>query len=1373
MKQRLLLALLMLLTSAGFMKVEGEIQITLPRTPDKSENVTITFTSKQAAAFSTASYPIITNYTGDNYLKVTATTATYTIPTSTDGTTSLTLQTGYSADGSWGNVSVTVDGPVSAFIVEDKPAADALHLQNYITSLTFSQNNQLADLRLGGSSNALTTIALPNLAYLSCSGEKLSYIPAKPEKMDASNYKIVDKVSLNAKLGSDDPANKFVFTVDELLGASGIVEKDNININDLAITNLRDKDGNALTEQVIVSQPKDVANGYWVFKNASEIYMDGTYTADIVVASTNKSYPGLVFGNVTLVVDPVEFVLKDDGTNKTQGSYQVYEQPANAVVTESTKLNKGDELLVTPKPEKGYVFKSFTVNNGLTKIASVDGDPENSARYKVVGNVDPAIKADFSYGTAKLTYTTTTNQYSEMTVYSGRIGEYTDADRLSNDAELTVGSYITIVARALEGEEVSKVTVNGTEIEDQDKDNSKETFKAEIQVPAQGVDVVVYFGGIEKRTLTIKKQGSGLNTVSVKDNTNYNYPLSESASIYYYCDVVPETRLTIGFTLMDPAKYTIESVTVNGSNYWPSGVTRLEDGSYQINGYRMPNENVKIVITAKELSEITVDLLDPMTFDYDGLPHEVSYKTTPAGIDGIKVTYIKDGVSCNPIDAGTYTVKFEREADENFKKLDESKTFTINTVPLYITQLPTVTKNEDGSFDIDGGEVRYVQGAGYSSEVVDGEFEFSNDPDGNGIGGMTFTPYDDSNFSNASACKANVAYGDKAKDVVSVDVLNEAGDAWLIVKNGSAVVSNSVVKDTELTFAIQNKDENLIGKYRVYQVNDEDEVISDNLLAQNDGKFKTYADYKTLRFKLTVEDDRHHLTLDELATTTYTCDYKNGQSIKYPIETTFYNDLKVKETGASLSVGGWDWSKDQGNWTITYYDKNGREIATPVNAGTYKVKAVRKATGSYYAFETECSLVINKIDIPNANALIPLPTASRITKGSPLYYSSLNGATEVAGYYAFNVEDPTVTLSKSTPFAVKFVPRNSNYNDYEFDQSVTVPVTEKAVLQLYTVGYGYIEITDEAGHNYSVYDEIVSGTKMTVKAIPDSDCELVSIMKDGQEVSNPFTFVFADEPVYIYAEFKVKEVEVEVPGEPEIDEDSQYTITLPTSLVGAKLSKTGVYSVKRGGSFSFSVATLPADASKVVVKIGNVTIKPSSSGVYTLSDITSNYTVSVSLPNPTEIKLNVPTEYKNKGGYLMGRVQVQGPRSSAKFYYNDEVTLIAFPESGVKFAGWTGDVSGLTQVKEIVLTKDLSVKATFSGTPTGIEDIMAASIATGKGCVWVRGIANADVTIVSIAGRVQAQERISGDTRIDVPAGIYVVVLESGSDVKRVKVIVK
>lgn len=1369
MKQRLLLALLMLLTSAGFMKVEGEIQITLPQASEKSENVTITFTSDQAAAFSTVdpSYPVITNYTGDDYLKVTATTATYTIPTSTDGDITLRLKTDYSADKSWGNILITIDGPVSMFVVENQPAADALHLQNYITSLTFSQNNQLADLRLGGSSNALTTDALPNLAYLSCSGEKLNYIPAKPEKMDAKNYKIGGKVSLNAELNNNGPANKFVFTVDQLLGGSTVVEKNNININDLTITNLRDKGGNELTEAVTVSQPENVANGYWVFKNASGIYMDGTYTANIVVASTNKSYPGLVFGNVTLVVDPVEFVLKDDGTDKTQGSYDVYEQPANAVVTESTKLNKGDELLVTPKPNDGYVFKSFTVNNGLTKIASIKGDPENSARYKVVGNVNPTIKADFSYGTAKLTYTAS-SAYGTVKVFEGRIDNYDDSKKLSSGATLEVGSYVTIEAKANDGNTVAKVTMNGNDITSLDRDNNAGIFKAEVQVPAEGVDIVVDFGGIAERKLTIKLQGDGLNTVSVKDNTSTNYPLTTTQTIYRYCEVVPETRLTIGFTLTNANDYAIESVSVNGSNYWPYGVTRLEDGSYQINEYWMPNEDVMIVVTAKKLTEITVDLLDPKIFDYDGLPHEVSYKTTPAGIDGIKVTYIKDGVSCNPIGAGDYTVKFERDADDNFKKLDANETFTINTVPLYITQLPTVTKNDDGSFDIEGGEVRYIQGAGYSSEVVKGEFVFS-DSNSDEVGDLIFTAANKSNFSLEAVASAQVAYGDKAKETVAVEVLNEAGNASLIVKNENAVVGSTVVKGTKLSFTVLNEDLNLADKYHVYQVNDEGVNIGDDLLETS---FTNYANYTNLRFKLTVEDTRNHLTLDKLATTTYTCDYKNGQSIEYPIGTTFYNDLKVTETGASLSAG-WNWTSDENNWTITYYDKNGREIATPVNAGTYKVKAVRKATGSYYAFETECSLVINKIDIPNAENLIPLPTASRINKDTQLRYAYLSGATEVAGYYTYNVPNVLITLSESGSFPVKFVPYNTNYNEYEFKTNVDVYVTDRALLSCSTSGYGTIEIKDKAGNTYGYGSEILAGTELTVTATPFTNCELVSITKDGSSMSNPFTFVFGDKTVYIDATFKVKEVEVEVPGDPVIDDDSQYTITLPTSLVGAKLSKTGVYSVKRGGSFSFSVATLAADASKVVVKIGNVTIKPSSSGVYTLSDITSNYTVSVSLPNPTEIKLTVPTEYKNAGGYLMGRVQVQGPRSSAKFYYNDEVTLIAFPESGVKFAGWTGDVSGLTQVKEIVLTKDLSVKATFSGTPTGIEDIMAASIATGKGCVWVRGIANADVTIVSIAGRVQAQERISGDTRIDVPAGIYVVVLESGSDVKRVKVIVK
>ena len=158
------------------------------------------------------------------------------------------------------------------------------------------------------------------------------------------------------------------------------------------------------------------------------------------------------------------------------------------------------------------------------------------------------------------------------------------------------------------------------------------------------------------------------------------------------------------------------------------------------------------------------------------------------------------------------------------------------------------------------------------------------------------------------------------------------------------------------------------------------------------------------------------------------------------------------------------------------------------------------------------------------------------------------------------------------------------------------------------------------------------------------------------------------------------------------------------------------------------------------------------------------------------MKVNIPLIYHEKGQPTSGRVQIINNTSSdGKYYYNDELTLIAYPETGVEFDSWSD--KNKDSVRDIVLDKaEISLQAVFKGTPvTGIEDIESAAITTGKGFIMVKNVANANakVTVVSISGRLQAQEAVSGDTRIDVPQGIYVVVLESGSDVKRVKVIVK
>ena len=242
-----------------------------------------------------------------------------------------------------------------------------------------------------------------------------------------------------------------------------------------------------------------------------------------------------------------------------------------------------------------------------------------------------------------------------------------------------------------------------------------------------------------------------------------------------------------------------------------------------------------------------------------------------------------------------------------------------------------------------------------------------------------------------------------------------------------------------------------------------------------------------------------------------------------------------------------------------------------------------------------------------------------------------------------------------------------------------------------------------------------------------------------------------------------------------IDPNTECIVRTPydEDVAGVHINKQGINVVKIGSDFEFTVDAYEDDLKNVKVTVDGAELKPTSENKYVISKVKKNTEVKVTLANPTRIKVVVEKETKNAKGYVMGHVDVEGLFSDSTCYYNTTIRLAAYPESGVEFMNWSDVTSNTQLIRELTITKELTIKPVFSGTPTGIEDIMAASITTGRGYVWVRGIANADVTIVSISGRVQARQRISGDTQINVPAGIYVVVLESGSDVKRAKVIVK
>lgn len=181
MKQRLLLALLMLFSSVGFMKVDAQISITLPKT-ETVEDVTITFTSSTKKFTSPTSenpsYPVM----GEAKPTVSkdGATVTYKFKTKTDAPTSLEIAKGFpeAASNSWGEITLTLNGKVSSFGVTANPTKNEKNVLNYITSLSFTNNGVLEQLVLA-KGQAHETTGLPNLKELSCSGNKLTWIPKK------------------------------------------------------------------------------------------------------------------------------------------------------------------------------------------------------------------------------------------------------------------------------------------------------------------------------------------------------------------------------------------------------------------------------------------------------------------------------------------------------------------------------------------------------------------------------------------------------------------------------------------------------------------------------------------------------------------------------------------------------------------------------------------------------------------------------------------------------------------------------------------------------------------------------------------------------------------------------------------------------------------------------------------------------------------------------------------------------------------------------------------------------------------------------------------------------------------------------------------
>lgn len=1344
MKQRLLLALLMLLTSAGFLKAENNIVFKIPKA---SGTVTITMDG----SFTDKSHPIVSSPTDKVVLDFTTTQTIVKVGEDKENEQVVDIEIGANTV-----TKINTTGKVTEFDASGVSASSVIGTA--LKSLEFVSNGVLTTLKLGSGGNYV----FPNLETLSCSGNKLSFIPAKSnfKNMQDAGYKIGTQSpeGVAYKPTTSPTANQekgIDLTLDLIkIGNAQLfypVVKTAVSYSAWQVT---DGKGFAKVDGTYSYKYKFYeASGSNIFAGES------SYTCDLI--SSDANYPGVVIKGVKVDIAAATFTVKKEVPEK-HGTIIVYSD--NDAKTEvSGVVNKNAPLLFVLTPDKNYtVDKERVKTEGLT-TPKWNGDHFTA---NVLGDVDPKVTAYFKGADCKIQYTASYPEGKVAVTYEGGAA-------IQTDTKVAYGTRIEIVPTATkEGYKVEKVQVNGIDL-------AQTNGKYIHEVTGDVTISVTWTNVTTKKIYWDKTVSSIFENPTVKSGATWN------GAGYHEAASGKEVVFELKYKNGQSAQNTLKKVLVNGSS---DGVkyTKSADDTYIIS-FIVPKieGDVYVTIETTALSPVEITAEAKHEVIYNGQEQDMPYKISPELTDNISILYKQEDASENMFakgkykNVGTYDVKFARPADNVWQEAtvivngkpqgtgNYAKLIIKAATPTIVTK-PSVTvekKEADGkttySYKVTPGKAQLNSNTPLTGEwvVVDntsnvngeGITEVKDEPKETKLVYVRFTAQikdkeKDPNYAPTFVQVPATVTGSTLKSY-KVTIAKLPVGTTLELFNGSSPVKSgeSVLEGTTLT-AIMSAE-----GYKDAQV-----AAVDDQGNKNNQIVVTEVE-KAKKYTVTVDGDMMLGivgTPSEYAKEIILNPDRPEQKVAYNGQPQYFDVnksvLKIKDGNVLTTFN---------NAPSVSYFIAGTKVAAPIEVGVYTVIIEREAGGSYAPFKLEDKFEIIKADPAVADKT---PKATEISIGQMLSQSQLIGEMPIEGSYQW-VKDEKMTTAGTFTKAVKFVPADTkNYNEVTLKKAVEVTVSDKTLITFVTPVNGQITIVDSNNKEYVSGSVVKEGTKLTVTAIPNEGFEVKSFTVGSKSVSgNTYSFTFGKESISIVVEFKLKEVNPE-----------SVVITLPTvQPMGAILSKTGAQEVAFNGELTFSVATLAADKNKVSVTANGVSLKPNSNGVYTVK-ADKNKTVSVSVANPTAIVVKADTTL-SPGLKPMGKVEIQGWTSTKKYYYGDVVTVTAFPESGVTFVGWKGFTDDSNPLEVILKEPSYTFKALYKGIPTGIEDIMAASIATGKGCVWVRGIANADVTIVSIAGRVQARQRISGDTRIDVPAGIYVVVLESGSDVKRVKVIVK
>ena len=196
------------------------------------------------------------------------------------------------------------------------------------------------------------------------------------------------------------------------------------------------------------------------------------------------------------------------------------------------------------------------------------------------------------------------------------------------------------------------------------------------------------------------------------DNTNGGY-IAISAPADLYADGITAKEATVENNLVDT------SVAVSDITY-SSGSAPKTAGTYTasvtIGG---ATASIEYTLVKRNAAADMFVFSAPANLVYDGTAKYATVEVSPeiTGMGAVTVTYYKDGVAVDPINAGTYTVKVSTEASDAYNAMPEVAIGTMTIEKKEITASATAPdKIYDGTTTVDASTVSII-----FDGIVDGD----------------------------------------------------------------------------------------------------------------------------------------------------------------------------------------------------------------------------------------------------------------------------------------------------------------------------------------------------------------------------------------------------------------------------------------------------------------------------------------------------------------------------------------------------------------------------------------------------------------------------------------------------------------------------